>query len=112
MYVTVTSLQLKGPFLFFKLSYLAMKIVGQLKSNPACLKYRSRGFWTNHYTMSLWKDEPSLKQFARQGAHLEAMKSSGVIAAEIRTFTYPASELPTWKEARAQLIEKGKVLHF
>lgn len=112
MYVTVTSLQLKGPFLFFKLSYLAMKIVGQLKSNPACKKYRSRGFWTLHYTMSLWADEQSLKEFARHGAHLEAMKNSKAIALEIRTYTYPANDLPTWKAAQALLIEKGKALHF
>lgn len=111
MYATITSIQLKGPFHFFKLSYLAMKIVNQLKGNPACKKYRSRGFWTLHYTMSLWQDEKSLKEFARNGAHLMGMKSSKSIAAEIRTYTYEADQLPDWVTARS-LLKQGKVLRF
>jgi hypothetical protein len=111
MYATITSIRLKGPFLFFKLSYLAMKIVGQLKSNPACKMYRSRGYWTLHYTMSLWQDEQSLKEFARSGAHLNGMKRSKELAAELWTYTYPTDQLPDWKTAK-ELLKKGKPLKF
>jgi len=111
MYATITSIQLTGPFQFFKLSYLAMKIVEQLKHDPACKKYRSRGFWTLHYTMSLWQDEQSLKEFARKGAHLHGMKNSKALATEIRTYTYAADQLPDWKTAK-ELLKKGKVLKF
>jgi hypothetical protein len=111
MYVTVTSIQLKGPFQFFKLSYLAMKIVSQLKNDPACKEYRSRGFWTLHYTMSLWLDEKALKEFAKKGAHLDGMKNSKTLATEIRTYTYPSDQLPDWETAK-ELLKKGRVLSF
>lgn len=111
-YVTITSLQLKNPLKFFLLSYLAMKIVGQIKKNSACKQYKSRGFWTMHYTMSLWSDLPSLKAFAREGAHLYGMQRSKKIAAEIRTYTYPADQLPTWDVARELLLRNGKTLTF
>jgi len=112
MYVTVTSLQLRGPLKFFLLSYLAMKIVQQLKADPNCLGYKSNGFWTLHFTMSLWKDEESLKQFSKRGAHLDGMKRSREMAAEIRTYTYPADQLPDWGTAKKILREKGKVIAF
>lgn len=111
-HVTITSLQLKSPLKFFLLSYLAMNIVGQLKKNPACKQYKSRGFWTMHYTMSLWNDISSLKAFAREGAHLYGMQRSKKIAAEIRTYTYPADQLPTWDVARELLLRNGKTLTF
>jgi hypothetical protein len=112
MYVTITSLQLKGPFLFFKLSYLAMKIVGQLKANSACKQYKSHGFWTLHYTMSLWQDEKALKDFAKEGAHLHGMKNSKALASEIKTYTFPADKLPDWKTAKELLNKNGRSLKF
>jgi len=111
MYATITSIRLKGPFHFFKLSYLALSIVKQLKQDPGCRQYRSRGFWTMHYTMSLWQSEQSLKDFARRGAHLEGMKFSKDIASEICTYSYPADQLPDWKTAK-MFLKKGKVLTF
>jgi len=111
MFVTITSLQLKGPLQFFRLSYIAMKIVAQLKSDPACKQYRSQGFWTLHYTMSLWEDENSLKEFAKAGAHLQGMKRSKEVASEIRTYTYSADYLPNWATAKV-LLKKGRVFTF
>jgi quinol monooxygenase YgiN len=112
MYVTITSLRLHGPFHFFRLSWLALQIVKQLRANRACLRYRSKGVWTLHYTMSLWQDQASLKAFAREGAHLAAMKQSGRIAAEIKTYTFPAEQLPDWRQAQQLLKEKGKLLTY
>lgn len=110
MKVTITSIALKGPFKFFVLSARAFKIMGQLKVTN-CKEFRKRGFWTTHYTMSLWENEAELKAFAKSGAHQEAMKKSSEIAKEIRTLTYEADQLPTWNEA-FKLLEKGKVIRF
>lgn len=110
MKVTITSIALKGPFKFFILSARAFKIMGQLKATN-CKEFRKRGFWTTHYTMSLWENEAELKAFAKSGAHLEAMKKSSEIAKEIRTLTYEADQLPTWNEG-FKLLEKGKVIRF
>ncbi|MBX2971391.1 MAG: DUF3291 domain-containing protein [Cyclobacteriaceae bacterium] len=111
MMVTITSIQLKSPFKFFALSYRAMNIMFQLKkTNVAQMK--KQGFWTKHYTMTAWNSEQELKDFAKSGAHLEAMKLSADIATEIRTLTMPMDQLPDWKTAKQLLEEKGKVLTF
>jgi len=110
MKVTVTSIELKDPMKFFALSHSALKITRQLKSSNN-LAYKSQGFWTKHYTMTLWKSEEDLKSFVRSGAHLEAMKTSASIAKEIRTVTIDTDRLPHWKEAKA-LLKNGKILVF
>lgn len=110
MIVTITSIELKGPFKFFALSSSALKIIRQLKTTH-CVQTKTRGFWTTHYTMTLWNNEEEMKAFAYTGAHMEAMKKSKDIAKEIRILTLTASELPNWKEAK-ELLQKGKVLTY
>ncbi len=112
MYAIITLLELKSPWLFFKLSYLAMHIVLQLRKDKNCLAQKNTGFWTTHYTMTLWNSEAAMKAFARSGAHLEAMKQSGKLAKEIRILTIPAAKLPSWKEAKLRVYKEGKVYHF
>lgn len=110
MKVTITSIELKGPFKFFLLASKALQITRQLKATN-CKDFSKRGFWTTHYTMTLWESEKELRAFTKSGAHLEAMKTSSEIAKEIWTFTYDAKELPSWDEAK-KLLKKGKVLRF
>lgn len=110
MKATITSIELKGPFKFFALSSMALAITKQLKATKY-KAYKKRGIWTKHYTMTLWNNEEELKEFARSGAHLEAMKASKRIAKEIRTITIDAEELPNWREAKA-LLANGKVSRY
>jgi hypothetical protein len=109
--VTVTSIELKGPFKFFALSSQALKITRQLKATN-CRQFKKRGFWTTHYTMTLWNTEEELQQFARSGAHQQAMKDSAKIAREIRTYTYDADHLPKWSTATQLLLHKAKVIRY
>lgn len=62
--------------------------------------------------MTLWDGEKSLKDFAKSGAHLEAMKISKDIAKEIRTLTYDAEHLPSWRVAKADLKTEGRVMVY
>ena len=110
MKATITSIELKGPLTFFALSSQALKITRQLKSSNY-REFKKSGFWTKHYTMTLWRSENDLKEFARSGAHLEAMKTSQKIAKEIRTLTIDAESLPSWAEAK-KLLENGKVINY
>jgi len=107
MKATITSIQLKGPFKFFALSARAMRIIRQLKASN-CKDFKKTGIWTTHYTMTLWKSEEELRDFAASGAHLQAMKASGEIAKEIRTITIDADRLPNWAEAK-RLLQEAKV---
>ncbi|MFZ1806307.1 MAG: DUF3291 domain-containing protein [Cyclobacteriaceae bacterium] len=110
MKATITSIELRGPLKFFTLSAKALRIIKQLKVTD-CKDFKKKGAWTIHYTMTLWNNENDLKEFARSGAHLEAMKSSKQIAKEIRTITIDTDALPDWKEAK-KLLEGAKVLKY
>ena len=110
MKATITYIRLKSPLKFFILSYTALQIIKQLKTTN-CKQYRSKGFWTKHYTMTLWNNEEEMVRFARSGAHLDAMKNSKKIASEIRTISIPAEELPDWNQAE-KLLTKARVLKF
>jgi len=76
-----------------------------------CVAMKKRGIWTKHYTMTLWNSEQELKDFARSGAHLAAMKEGGKISKEIRTYTYDADTLPDWKTA-FDLLKTAKVVKY
>ena len=110
MIVVITSLELKRPYHFFLFSYTAMGVVKQLKKTQS-KAFKSTGFWTKHYTMSLWENEEDMKQFAHSGAHLDAMKMSKKVAKEIWTHRLEMDSLPNWKEAKA-LLKEGRVLRF
>ncbi|MFI1771395.1 DUF3291 domain-containing protein [Thalassobellus citreus] len=110
MKATITSIELNSPFKFFILSAITLKIVRQLKSTN-CKEFKSKGFWTKHYTMTLWNNEKEMKEFATSGAHLEGMKASKKISKEIRTVTVDTTELPNWNEAK-KLLSNGKVIRF
>ena len=106
MKATITYIRLKSPYKFFILSYKALQIIKQLKSTN-CKEYRSKGFWTKHYTMTLWNNEEEMHSFAKSGAHLEAMKNSKKIASEIRTISITAEELPTGTRLKIFSITPG-----
>ena len=101
---------IKGPLKFFALSLMALGIIKQLRATQ-CKEFKKKGFWAKHYTMTLWNNESELNDFAKSGAHTEAMKSSKDIAKEIRTITINADALPSWAEA-TKLLENAKVLKF
>lgn len=110
MKLTITYIELKGPFDFFILSKKALHIIRQLRSTK-CKEFKKKGIWKKHYTMTLWDNENDLREFASSGAHLSAMKTSGEIAKEIRTLTIEANELKGWKEAQL-LLKDARVIRY
>lgn len=104
MKATITSIRLKTPFRFFPLSMYALSIIKQLQTTN-CLDFKKQGFWTLHYTMTLWENEEQLKSFAQSDAHLIAIKKSATIAKEIKTITIDADKLPDWKTAKKMLAD-------
>jgi len=62
--------------------------------------------------MTLWDSEEDIQQFARSGAHREALKDSAKIAREIRTYTYDADHLPKWSTAIKLLLHKAKITRY
>ncbi len=112
MYVTLTSILLRSPWQFFTLSNHGRKIFGQTQKAKGFVKMKNSGWWKLHFTMSAWDSAEAIKDFARSGAHLEAMKQSAKLSTQIRIYTYETENLPSWDEAKLLLEEKGKVLNF
>ncbi|MCW5518126.1 DUF3291 domain-containing protein [Muriicola sp. Z0-33] len=107
MKISLTSIEIKSPLHFFKLSFFAFHISNQLKASR-CIEYRKKGFWNKHFTMTLWRNEEDIKLFVYSGALLDALKKSKSIVKEIRSITIDANDLPNWKEAQILLKTKGK----
>jgi hypothetical protein len=93
------------------LAYQVSQIMRQLKQS-FCIAKKTTGFWMTHYTMSMWDNDESIKNFARSGAHLSAMKISSRLSTEIRTLMIEAETFPDWREAKQLLKQKGKVLRY
>ena len=104
MIVVVTYIKLKSPFKFFKLSAQALKITKQLKKSP-CIAYKNMGFYTKHYTQSLWQSEEDIAQFYRSGQHAESMKTAAKLAKEIKTIRIESEVLLDWDAAKKKLEE-------
>ncbi len=112
MFITLTSIRLRSLWGFFRLSWHGLRITLQMRRLPGFVSMRNTGWGYLHYTASAWRSEEELKQFARSGAHLEAMKQTRQLAFELRTYTYEGESLPVWSEVRRLLLEKGKVLNL
>ncbi|HEX4950386.1 MAG TPA: DUF3291 domain-containing protein [Blastocatellia bacterium] len=112
MIITVTSVRLRRLWHYFKLTYLALQIVRQTKTQKGFVKMKNTGFGYLHYILSVWESEQDVKNFAGTGAHLAAMRARGSVATEIRTYTYQSDRLPDWSEAKALLEQRGKILSF
>ena len=112
MTVTVTSIRLRKWWLYFYLTSHAFRITLQLRKQKGFIRMKNTGFGYLHFTLSAWETDEDLKRFAREGAHLNAMKKSAALATEIRTFTYQSDQLPKWREAKSVLMKKGKILQF
>lgn len=112
MIIVVTSLRLRKLWHYFKMTYLAMHIMRQLKAQKGFVSMRNTGFGYMHYTLSVWESEEEMKRFARSGAHQEAMKRSRTISTEIGTYSYQSDQAPDWKEAKRLLFENGKFISF
>ncbi len=112
MIINVTSIRLRSLWKFFALSYNGMMIVKQTRSQPGFIRMKNTGFGYDHYTLSVWEDQKSLREFAKSGAHLDAMKKSALLATEIRTFSYESDRIPDWKEVKQLLQNNGKVFRY
>lgn len=112
MIITITSLELKHWWGFFRLSLWGLKISRQAKMQKGFIEMKNIGFGYLHFTLSAWETEEDLKTFARSGAHLEAMKESRNLATEIRIYTFRSEQIPDWREAKRMLFENGRVILF
>lgn len=87
-----------------------MYVVKQLKT-IIFKRFKKKGIWTKHYTMTLWNSEEELRAFTESGAHKEAMGKSTKIAKKIRTINLDVDKLTSWSAAK-ELLKERKVYRF
>jgi hypothetical protein len=112
MTIALTSIKLRSVWNFFTLSWHGYKISRQAKSQTGFIKIKSNGFGYFHYTITAWQNADDMKAFVRTGAHLDAMKISKTLCTEIATCSYSAEQIPSWREAKLMLEEKGNIIRF
>ncbi|HRF75834.1 MAG TPA: hypothetical protein PLJ00_02600 [Chitinophagales bacterium] len=112
MIITVTYIHLRKPWFFFRLSYFGYKIMRQAQNSSGFIRMSNSGFWRDHYTLSAWENEAAMKNFARSGEHLKAMKQSQSISDKLATYSYVAEKFPDWNTAKQLIHKNGKVLTF
>lgn len=111
-HVVITSLELRSVWLYFRLTLLSMHIVKQLKDFK-CLGWKSSGLGRLQYTMTLWENADEIRAFMKaEGAHRRAMGYSKKLAHNIRVYSYPSEEFPSWRVAKKLLLEHGRVLNY
>jgi hypothetical protein len=64
-----------------------------------------------HWTKTVWKNEPAMKDFRNSGAHQVAMRLLASICSEASyaRWQQDAPDAPTWEEAHKALLEQGKL---
>lgn len=64
-----------------------------------------------HWTKTVWKDEPAMKNFRNSGAHQIAMRILSNICSEASytRWQQETAEVPTWDEAHKAMLEQGKL---
>jgi hypothetical protein len=111
MIISITLIELRSPWQFFRLSLHGLRIFQQL-DKTTCLAKKNTGFWKTHYTMTAWESQADIAAFYKSGSHLEAMKESKILAEYLRFITFEAEKMPDWKEAKEKVQKEGRLMQF
>ena len=106
MIVSITKIELisySKLIAFFKFNG---QIIKELKQSK-CKKFKITGNWNLKiwYTMTLWVNENDIKDFYRNGTHLEAMKQSKTFSSKIQSNRIKMEDLMSWKAARKLFVD-------
>jgi heme-degrading monooxygenase HmoA len=59
--------------------------------------FRNEG-WLTYWTLTVWEDEASMKEYRNKGNHLKAMKVSRKIADQLEKLNWEDDHIPDWQE--------------
>lgn len=105
MYVSITHIELTSPAKFFQLAASVRKMVRMAEKHHACLEVKTHGFWTHHYTLSLWESKDEMDTFFSKNDLGSAFKSRHHWVRQVRNYAYQDDVLPTLVEAKVLLPE-------
>ena len=108
MYISLTGLKPKGFVAYFRFWLLAIPSFRQAHTAPGILHSQVKKVKEYQCTITAWESRELMLNFMRSGAHLKAMKAFHQIATG-PTYGYESESIPSWEQAYALLMEKGKM---
>ncbi len=109
IYVSITGLQLRGPWHAPRFWWHAVRSMMQARSAPGNVIAEARIIAGVHHTLSAWTDEAAMRAYLSSGAHRKAMRVFRAIATG-RTLGFTAERVPDWSSARALWEADGRVV--
>ncbi len=105
MIVSITKIELRSYSQLRSFFAMNQKIIKALQQAP-CKGFKATGSWNLKcwYTMTLWENENDLKQFYKQGVHLEAMKKWQHYAIRAQSKRLQRDQAMSWKEAKKLFV--------
>ena len=106
VYVSITGLRVKSPLHFIPFIWHAIRSMTQINKAAGLIKAEARTINGIQHTLSVWKDEASMREYVISGAHLQAMKAFHSIASG-KTYGYETDVPPHWDEVHDIWLTKG-----
>ncbi|WP_124111255.1 hypothetical protein [Palleronia sp. THAF1] len=90
---------------FIALSQDSLK---QASAHPGNLHAATHLFGVRAWSLTVWQDTAAMQDYARTGAHLQAMREISKVALASRFHRYPSDVVPSFAEARAVWLRAGR----
>lgn len=104
MFISLTRLHLKRKRVLPVFFWHTIKSISQAKKVEGFL-YSSfvKEGWATYWTLTVWENKDSMKEFRNKGNHLKAMRVSKSIADELEAINWEADNKPSWDECKERL---------
>jgi heme-degrading monooxygenase HmoA len=87
--------------------YYTYKATRQIKeANGLIYSSLKKENWSTYWTLTVWDNEESMKNYRNKGNHQKAMKKSRYIGDEFEKINWEGNRIPDWQECMNLLHEK------
>ena len=107
VYVSITGLRIKSIFHYPQFFWLATASMTQAQGSEGLIRADARMIDGVHHTLSIWKDEQSMRAFLLTGAHKQALQAFRRIATG-KTLGYLTTTPPDWSEVNEIWLRDGR----
>lgn len=107
MFISVTRLHLKGKRKLPAFIWHSVNSIRQSRKAEGLLYFSTdKEGWDTYWTLTVWENKTSMKEYRNKGNHLKAMKVSRKIADELESINWEADSKPSWAECKRRLHNK------
>jgi hypothetical protein len=107
MYVSITGLTLKSPWMILRFYYHAIPCIKQAKTAKGNIHTSVKKINKVYHTLTGWESKEAMQDFLYNGAHKKAMRVFSKIATG-KTFGFDSDTLPSWADVPILWQRQGK----